>query len=54
MLEHGWIGSTPDYEEYQFVGYCECCGESIYICDTYTRKDGDLYCEHCMHEEDDE
>ena len=46
-LEHGWVGSTPDYEDYQFVGYCERCGESIYICDIYTHKDGELLCCDC-------
>ena len=34
-------------EENKLLGYCECCGLEIYANDTYTKIDGEYYCDYC-------
>lgn len=55
-LEHGWI-ATDREDCGEEIGYCECCGRTLYSDDYYSLLDGFYYCESCKRkmegEEDD-
>ena len=33
--------------ENNLIAYCICCGLAIYTNDTYTKIDGEYYCNYC-------
>lgn len=40
----------PNAPEPESIGACECCGEPIYVGDTYAKIDGEKYHKECLEE----
>ena len=44
------LQNVPEGEQEQPIFTCDCCGDSIYIGETYFFAGQDVYCNNCVYE----
>lgn len=54
MTIDGGEGSIPECDYEEFVDFCDGCGKTVSVHDTYQLKDNECFCADCIPDEDGE